>query len=229
MQEKLSRARADSGFSLIELMIAMAVTLTILAMSSQLMLGALRVRSRENQRAEALADAQRALYTMSREVANSGFGLADNGLVAADSGLSTIRVRSNFNAMDGQLTSTSTSDADEDVEYALYANGTNSYIVRFDINTGARTKILANRVDSLKIHYYADKVSYTTSNTPGTCGDIVTAASEVTQKADAKYVVMTFCVQLPPQGSPGSTGYQPAAQLQLTSDVALRNADLNNY
>jgi len=226
MQEQNSRARADSGFSLIELMIAMAVTLAIAVMASQLILGALRVRARENQRSEALADAQRALYVMSREIGNSGFGLADNGLVAADSGLSSIRVRANFNAMDGQLTSTSTSDSDEDVEYKLYTNGTDSFIVRFDTNTGARTKILANRVDSLKIHYYADKIGYTS----GDC-DIAPdgGAGDVTQKADAKYVVMTICVQLPPQGTPGSTGYQPRSRLQLTSDVTLRNADLGNY
>ncbi|MDQ3744751.1 MAG: prepilin-type N-terminal cleavage/methylation domain-containing protein [Acidobacteriota bacterium] len=226
MQGQISRARTDSGFSLLELMIAMAVTLSILVMASQLILGALRVRSRENQRSEALADAQRALYTMSREIANSGFGLADNGLVAADSGLSSIRVRGNFNAMEGQLTSSSTSDDSEDVEYTLYSNGTDSYVVRLDVNTGARTKILANRVDSLKIHYYSDKVSYTS----GDC-DINPSggASDVTLKSDAKYVVLTVCVQLPAQGTPGSTGYQPRSQLQLTSDVTLRNADLANY
>ena len=226
MQGQISRARTESGFSLLELMIAMAVTLAILVMSSQLILGALRVRSRENQRSEALADAQRALYTMSREIANSGFGLADNGLVAADSGLSSIRVRGNFNAMEGQLTSSSTSDDSEDVEYTLYSNGTDSYVVRLDVNTGARTKILANRVDSLKIHYYADKVSYTS----GDC-DINPSggASDVTLKSDAKYIVLTVCVQLPAQGTPGSTGYQPRSQLQLTSDVTLRNADLANY
>jgi prepilin-type N-terminal cleavage/methylation domain-containing protein len=232
MKEQISRARAESGFSLIELMIAMAVTLFILVMSSQLIVGALRVRSRENQRSEALADAQRALYTMSREVANSGFGLSDNGLVAADSGLSSIRVRGNFNAMEGELTSNSTSDDSEDVEYLLYAGGSDSYVVRLDINTGARTKILANRVDSLKIHYYADKVSYTSSdcNNPNApCCDITTNSAEVAQKSDAKYVVMTVCVQLPAQGTPGSTGYQPRSQLQLTSDVTLRNADLVNY
>jgi prepilin-type N-terminal cleavage/methylation domain-containing protein len=225
MQGQISRARTDSGFSLLELMIAMAVTLSILVMASQLILGALRVRSRENQRSEALADAQRALYTMSREIANSGFGLADNGLVAADSGLSSIRVRGNFNAMEGQLTSSSTSDDSEDVEYTLYSNGTDSYVVRLDVNTGARTKILANRVDSLKIHYYADKVSYTS----GDCDINPSGASDVTLKSDAKYIVLTVCVQLPAQGTPGSTGYQPRSQLQLTSDVTLRNADLANY
>jgi prepilin-type N-terminal cleavage/methylation domain-containing protein len=226
MQEQIRRARADSGFSLLELMVAMAVTLAILVMASQLLLGALRVRGRENQRSEALADAQRALYVMSREIGNSGFGLADNGLVAADSGLGSIRVRANFNALDGQLTSTSTGDSDEDVLYTLYTSGTDSYIVRLDINTGARMRILANRVDSLKIRYYADKVNYTS----GTC-DITTDAgtSEVGQKSAAKYVVMTVCVQLPAQGSPGTPGYQPASTLQITSDVALRNADLYNY
>lgn len=234
MQQQSSRARSDSGFSLIELMIALAVTLAILVMSSQLILGALRVRGRENQRSEALADAQRALYVMSREIANSGFGLADNGLVAADTGLSTIRVRGNFNAMDGQLTSTSTSDADEDIEYALYQNGTDSYIVRFDTNTGARTKILSNRVDSLKIRYFADKVTYASGNCDNPnapCCDIAVngGASEVAQKTDAKYIVMTVCVQLPAQGAPGTVGYQPASRLQLISDVTLRNADLVNY
>jgi hypothetical protein len=41
--------------------------------------------------------------------------------------------------------------------------------------------------------------------------------------------VMALCVQLPAVGRPGSTGYQPASRVQLTTDVALRNADLLNY
>ena len=226
MQEHTRQKPGQSGFSLIELMIAMAVTLVVTVLASNLIAGSLKTRSRENQKIEALADAQRALYVMSREIANSGFGLTNNGLVAADSGSSSIRVRANLNAFDGQTTSNAVSDTDEDVKYLLFTSGGNSYIVRLDVNTGARTTILANRVDSLVINYYADKIDYTS----GACQITPSGgATEVTQKSDARFIVMALCVQLPAVGTPGSTGYQPISRVQLISDVSLRNADLLNY
>ncbi|HYY97234.1 MAG TPA: prepilin-type N-terminal cleavage/methylation domain-containing protein [Pyrinomonadaceae bacterium] len=226
MQEHKREDGREAGFSLIELMIAMAVTLVVTTLASSLIAGSFKTRTRENQRSEALADAQRALYVMSREVANSGFGLSGNGIVAADSTASSIRVRANLNAFDGQTSSGSVTDSDEDVKYTLYSNGTQSYIVRLDVTTGARTTILANRVDSLAIRYYADRIDYT----QGDC-DITPSggAAEVGAKADAKFVVIALCVQLPAVGTPGGTGYQPASRVQLVSDVALRNADLSNY
>lgn len=224
MQEHTRNKRTQSGFSLVELMIAMAVTLVVTVLASNLIAGSMRTRSRENQRSEALADAQRALYVMSREIANSGFGLSSNGLVAADSTSSSIRVRANLNAFDGQLTSDSVTDSDEDVKYLLYTNASDSYVVRLDVNTGARTTILANRVDALSIGYFADKVTYTVDNCV-----ITPSTAEVTQKSAARYIVVALCVQLPAQGKPGTTGYQPASSVQLVSDVSLRNADLYNY
>ncbi|HEV2860311.1 MAG TPA: prepilin-type N-terminal cleavage/methylation domain-containing protein [Pyrinomonadaceae bacterium] len=227
MQDSTPSARAhEGGFSLIELLLAMTVTMVITVLASNLIAGSLKTRARENQRAEALADSQRGLYVMSREIANSGFGLQGNGIVAADTGPSSIRVRANLNAFEGQTTSNATSDSDEDVKYLLNASGGDSYIVRLDVNTGARTTILANRVDSLRIRYYDSRIDYTV----GDC-DITpaTGVTEVTQTANARFVVMALCVQLPPVGSPGSTGYQPASRVQLTTDVALRNADLLNY
>jgi prepilin-type N-terminal cleavage/methylation domain-containing protein len=226
MQKHKRRDGREAGFSLIELMIAMGVTLVVTVLASGLIAGSLRTRTRENQRSEALADAQRALYVMSREVANSGFGLSNNGLVEADSTSSSVRVRANLNAFDGQTSSGSVTDTDEDVKYTLYTNGTASYVVRLDVNTGARTTILANRVDSLVIRYYAARVAYT----QGDCDIAVTDGSvEVTQKSSAKFVVIALCVQLPAVGTFGSTGYQPASRVQLVSDVSLRNADLINY
>lgn len=226
MQKSNRHEDRQAGFSLIELMVAMGVTLVVTVLASGLIAGSLKTRTRENQRSEALADAQRALYVMSREVANSGFGLSNNGVVAADSTSSSIRVRANLNAFDGQTTSNSVTDTDEDVKYTLYANGTSSYIVRLDVNTGARTTILANRVDSLVIRYYDARVTYTL----GDCDITPTDGSvEVAQKSDAKFVVVALCVQLPAVGTPNSTGYQPASRVQLVSDVSLRNADLLNY
>jgi prepilin-type N-terminal cleavage/methylation domain-containing protein len=226
MQEHKRKNGREAGFSLVELMLAMAVTLVITALASSLIAGSFKTRTRENQKSEALADAQRALYVMSREVANSGFGLAGNGIVAADSTSSSIRVRANLNAFEGQTSSNAVTDSDEDVKYVLYTSGGDSYIIRLDVNTGARTTILANRVDSLVIRYYSDHIDYTQANCDITPASGVT---EVTAKSDAKFVVIALCVQLPAVGIAGSTGYQPVSRVQLVSDVSLRNADLYNY
>ena len=223
--------RSDAGFTIAELMIAMTVTLVMIGLTSALLAGSFSIRTRENQKTEALADTQRGLNLMTREIANSGYGLTGNGLVAADSGLTSIRVRANLNASAGETTSSSAMDRDEDIKYFLYTDSNNSYIVRLDVNTSAQQMILANRVDALNFHFYADKVTYTS----GTC-DITDVrdsygnpVGEVAQKAGAKYVVMSICVTLPAVSQPGAPGYQPPSRVQLTSDVALRNAELFSY
>jgi hypothetical protein len=168
---------------------------------------------------------------MTREIANSGYALTDNGIVPADTGIDSIRVRANLNASSAETTSNSATDRDEDIKYSLFTDNNNSYIVRLDINTAAQQMILANRVDALKLRYYADRVTYTS----GDCDiDNVLDASgnpagEVVQKGAAKYVVMTLCVTLPAVSSPGAPGYQPPSKVQLTSDIALRNAELFSY
>lgn len=231
MQKRNSGSSKAAGFSLIELLIAMTITLALMAAASTLLAGSLNVRSRENQKTEALADAQRALNNMTREIANSGFGLSGNGIVASDSNATAIRVRANLNATDQETTSNAASDRDEDIEYLLYTDSSSSYIVRLDVNTAAQEMILANRVDSLSIRYYADKVYYTSGNCD--ISDVQTAAgataSEVTQKSSAKYIVISLCVTLPQVGTAGAPGFQPASRVQLTSDATLNNADLTNY
>src|SRR5690349_2324451 len=98
---------ANAGFSLLELLIAMVVTMALLTAASTLLAQALRVRSRENQKSDALADTQRALNIMSREIADTGFNMTNNGIVAADSGLNRLRIRSNLNRYDTSATTTS--------------------------------------------------------------------------------------------------------------------------
>jgi len=215
----------ERGFSLVELLLAMTIALTLLGLTSGLLASSFNVRARENQKTDALADTQRALNIMTREIANTGFGLANNGIVAADSNETAIRVRANLNAFDSQTSSNSISDRNEDVKYSLYTAGADSYIVRLDIGTQNQTTVLANRVDSLKIRYYPARVNYTLS---GNC-DITSTSPEVTQKSDTKYIVMSVCVELTARGAPGSPGYQPASRVQLVSDVYLRNADVGNY
>jgi prepilin-type N-terminal cleavage/methylation domain-containing protein len=223
---KQDARKIEAGFSLVELLIAMTITLVVLGLTANLLASSFNLRSRENQRSDAMADAQRALNIMTREIANTGFGLANNGIVEADSGLSSIRVRANLNAFEGQTTSNSISDRNEDVKYSLFTTATSSYIVRLDIGTQNQTTVLANRVDALKIRYYPAKVTYTIS---GSDCNISSASAEVTQKSDTKYMVISVCVELPARGVQNSPGYQPVSRVQLVSDVYLRNADIVNY
>ena len=226
-----TKRHGDAGFTIAELLIAMTVTLVMIGLTAALLAGSFSIRTRENQRTEALADTQRGLNLMTREIANSGFALNDNGIVDADSGASSIRVRANLNASSAETTSNSAVDRDEDIKYFLYTENNNSYIVRLDVNTSAQQMILANRVDALIFHYYADKVTYTSGNCD--IADVRDSsgntAGDVTAKASAKYVVMTICVQLPAVSSPGAPGYQPRSRVQLSSDIALRNAELFSY
>src|SRR4030095_13463667 len=120
----LNKRATSGGFSLLELLIAMVITMALMTAASTLLANALRVRSRENQKSDALADTQRALNIMSREIANAGFNLSGNGIVALDSGSTQLRIRSNLNRFeyDPPVTDTmreSATDPGEDITYFL--------------------------------------------------------------------------------------------------------------
>ena len=208
-QQQQEGRGGEAGFSLIELVIAMGLTLTVMSMASILLANAFGIRSREHVRVEAIADAQRALNILSREVANSGFGLTGNGIVAADSDADSIRVRSNLNSFGGGGAQSATTDTDEDLIFAIIDNGSERLIYRHDVNTGV-TSPLADRVDSLQIEY-------------------LDAANAAVAAGLAKKVRLTVGVLLPVVGNPGSPGYQPASRTQVVSEVSLRNGDLTGY
>jgi prepilin-type N-terminal cleavage/methylation domain-containing protein len=210
------RQRDAAGFSLIELLIAMTIVLIMMVGASQLLMSSLGVRARENQKSDALADAQRALNIMSREIGNTGFGLNYNGLVAqdchpitaTDTNTAQIRIRANINNTDD-----TTGQADEDVTY-VYQGSPAFSIVRYDKSTGTRT-ILANRIDGMQITYI--------DGTTPTANESTLATSAAV--AGAVRVRITIQVNLQP------TVGQPASQVLLTSEIALRNAPtvVENY
>ena len=218
------------GFSLLELLIAMAITLTLMTAAATLLASALRVRSRENQKSDALADTQRALNIMSREIANTGFNLTNNGIVAADSGLNTIRIRSNLNKFDYDPSVSDASrngvvDPEEDITYFINEADNTKYLARHD-QFGTGSTVLANRIDGMNIHYFDQQVTYTAP--PGGSDITDVSAAEVSQ-ANAKYIVIAISVTLDAVGSPNTAGYQPPYSVLLCSDVALRNSDLWRY
>src|SRR5690242_3933959 len=218
----------SAGFSLLELLIAMVITMALMTAASSLLANALRVRSRENQKSDALADAQRALNIMSREIANTGFNMTGNGIVAADSGSTSIRIRSNLNRYDTSALATnrdSIIDENEDVKFFINEADATKYLARYDPNGNGKT-VLANRIDGMTIHYFDQQVTYTA---PAGGMDITGASATEVAPASAKYIVIAISVTLDAVGTQGSPGYQPPYSVLLCSDVTLRNTDLWSY
>ncbi len=242
--------RNQNGFSLIELLVAMTVTLVVMSIAVTLLARSLNIRSRENERSDEIADVQRALNIMSREVSNAGFNLSNNGIVAADSNSQAIRVRANLNKFDTSFSAPARSginqpgildgeDAGEDVTYFVNSAESTNYLARWDPLQPSgpalpemRKTVLANRVDDVHFYYFDTKVAYTQD--VQNCGitsalnDAGTAQNPVTPDK-AKFVVIAVCVTAPEVGQRGTAGYQPAYPVLLISDVALRNARLSKY
>ena len=241
MQNRPSTNQA--GFSLIELILGMAITSTVMGLACSVLAGAFNVRSREDRKSDAIADVQRALNIMTREISNSGLKLptglgavSTNGVVAGDSGDESIRIVSNLNGMpdsaNGYFEDGDLDDTDEDVKFLMYVDSGigQRYIVRYEKNGSNQTTVLANRIDSLTFRYYDEKVTYdTTVNDSGVC-DITNVKNAAGDDEDevspgsAKFIVIAVGVTLPSIGTQGAEGYQPPSQVQLTSDVVLRNS-----
>jgi prepilin-type N-terminal cleavage/methylation domain-containing protein len=234
-----------AGFSLIELMLAMAVTLTMMTLASKVLMECFNIRTHQDARSDTIADVQRALNIISREVGGAGFGLTNNGVVgctpagACDSNATSIRVRSNLNRFDSTPSDATTLQDNEDVKYFLNDSANTRYLVRYNANgAGAQATVLANRITALQFHYFASRVTYTTLNydpaTPN--ASLITnvrdsggAAQAEAAPNLARYVVIMIVVRLPAVGTPGAPGYKPPSNEMLVSDVALRNNDLSNY
>jgi len=212
-QKCLTSNGNEQGFSLLELLIGMTVTLVIMGIASTLVATSFNVRNREQSRTDSIADVQRALNIMSREIAIGGYGFnsADNGLVIGDCDNSTIRVRSNLNRYSAGST-TIESDG-EDVKYLVDSTNGQNYLVRHDrlAVAGNQSTVLANRIDSLTITYWSE------ANTE------LNVIADPTQVANAVGVRIRVTADLAAVGTPGAPGYHGPTTVELTSDVTFRN------
>jgi Tfp pilus assembly protein PilW len=210
---------AEGGFSLIELVIAMGVTLTVMTMATSLLSASFNVRTRETRRSAALADTQRALNIMTRELTNAGYNLKSNGILAAQSDDDSLATLSDLNMNDAW-------DEDEIIAYKLEDNpntGAKS-LVRYSLSAAGAAAttgtVLAEYVDAFKVRYYSQKRDYTTAD----CDVDAASAAAVTTPDKAQYVVLVVCATLPAVGREKTPGYQPATTVQLVSDAVLRNS-----
>lgn len=228
MSQQQKPSRANAGFSIFELIIAMTITLGVMGIASKMLVSGFNIRNRENSVSDAFADAQRALNIMSREIGNAGFRLTTNGIVAGDSDATHIRIRSNLNKFDTSVSANSRDgviDPGEDLKYFINNANNTDYLVRYDKNSaGVKATVLANKMDSLQIHYFAGKVTYSTTG----CDISGASTAEVTPDL-AGYVVIALCVQLDAVGTYGKEGYLPSRNVLLVSDVSLRNVNMASY
>ncbi len=205
---KKTKHTKNKGFSLVELLIAMAVTLILMGLATTLFAGALGTRTRESRRTDALTSARAALSAISREISNSGYGLTTNGIVTADSGEQKIHFRANLSNEDY-----TTDSVGEDVTY--FFDAATQSIVRYDPNTTPTTSAIVNRISNVKFAYFDYSGA---SSTP--------SAALTAPTGNTGRVTITVTVKLE------DVVGQPSNQtVTFTSDVTLRNSTymLNQY
>ncbi|HEV7905953.1 MAG TPA: prepilin-type N-terminal cleavage/methylation domain-containing protein [Pyrinomonadaceae bacterium] len=226
MRQTTQTTNPQAGFSLMELMVAMCVMVFITGAATSLLVGAFSVRTREDERSEAIGDVRRALNILSRELANSGYQLPPgltynsatganrvpaNGLIPGDCDDTSITFVANLNASvgtgDGDV-----SDMDEALTYQFTQEGNVGFLVRRDLNGGAASQTLANNIDGVQFDYLTI--------------DGTDTAADVSQAARVR---ITVWADLNPVGQPGTTSYQPPSQVRLASEVDLRNVTLGTF
>jgi Tfp pilus assembly protein PilW len=186
------------GFSLIELIVAMAITMMILGIAVTIFSRVLGTRARETSRTDAITSAQAALNIMSREIGNSGYGLSDNGVVT-DSTANLLHIRSNI-----VNSNSTTTDPGEDIVFYLDGTGGDQSVVRHDNNTGETSGII-NRISSVSFTYQNFVNTGTPPSGPG----------PATGKVTITLTVMLENVQ----------GQMSGQTVTVTSDVTLRNSE----
>lgn len=190
-----------------ELMLAMTIILIALGLVGTLFSRSLATRQRESSRTDALTAAQAALNVISREVANSGYGLIDNGIVFADSTNNRIHVRSNITNTNNVLT-----DPGENITY--YFEPGSASILRYDANGGGpgvpQTSIVVNRISNLSFQYF----NYAGSSSIGTA----TAVPDF-NTGRVRVTVQVILERIDGQGQANPQN------VVLVSDVTLRNSD----
>jgi Tfp pilus assembly protein PilW len=193
----------QSGFSLVELIIAMALSILILGVGVATFSGALNTRSRQTSETDAITSAQAALNIMSREIGNSGYGLNTNGLVLADCDGKHLHFRANTTNAGG---SAATDSAGEDVMF--YYDSVSQSVVRYDKVAG--TSGVINRVSNVDFIYY----NYTFNTVTGQVDVVAGSPALNTARVNIKLTVLLANVTRQPSNR----------TITLSSDVTLRNS-----
>jgi type II secretory pathway pseudopilin PulG len=197
----------EVGFSLVELLISMVLSVLILGVGVATFTGAIGRRERETSRTDALTSAQAALNIMSREIGNAGYGLTGNGLVTGANDCSGKRLHFRTNTENTGSSSAVTDQPGEDVTF--FYDTTTQSVVRYDRVTG--TAGVINRVSDVNFTYYDYTYNAATQATTITTS---TSCSANTARVTIDLLVTLADVQGQPTGRTE----------RVKSDVTLRNS-----
>lgn len=199
-----STIKNDPGFSLIELLISMTIMLVVLGIAFTLFGRSMSTRQRESSRTDALTSAQAALNVISREIANSGYGIVGNGIVAADSTVQKLHFVSN-------VVNTNTVITDQGENLTYFFEPTTQSILRYDANGNGpgspETSIVINRISNIDFTYF----DYVGSSTVPT--QVATPTAN-TARVTVRLTVSMEAVQ----------GQVNPSNVTLISDITLRNS-----
>jgi type II secretory pathway pseudopilin PulG len=204
MKNKKSKKNA-AGFSILELIIAMTIVLIVLGITGGLFSKSLTTSQRESSRTDALTAAQAALNVISREIANTGYGLMNNGIVLADSNQEKLHFLTNT-----KNTNSAATDAGENITY--FFDPVTQSILRHDANAKGvgtpDTSIIINRISSVEFKYFDYSGSSSTPTGPNN-----------TPTLNTSHIRITIRVLL--ENIQGQANNQAVV---LVSDVSLRNS-----
>lgn len=206
----VKKTKYVAGFSIVEMLVTLVIMLVIMGAVTTLFSRSLSTKSRQSSRTDALTAAQAALNVMSREIANSGYGVTSNGLLSDSTPTLIHYVTNHVNTNDNL------NQPGENVTY-YHEPGTQS-ILRHDAHGNpdgsALTSIIINRISSVGFKYY----NYSLSDPIGTSSDNPTASTG--------RVRITLEIKMEE-----IEGQVKNDKVVLTSDVVLRNSDymLKNY
>ena len=197
--------RGSRGFSLVELLVSMVITLVILSAAVTLFSSQLSSRRYQGKRTDAITSAQAAINILSREIGNSGYGLkrgilASNGLVLNDCNATRLHFRANTDNLNA-----TTSDPGEDVTF--FYDASSRSIVRYDAANSGSSAGIINQVSNVSFTYYdyASNGSFTAVPTP----------TDRTARVTIRLTVLL---------SPGGTDLNSPLNVTVESDIALRNS-----
>jgi Tfp pilus assembly protein PilW len=185
---------------------SMVITLIILGVAVMTFSNALGIRDRQVSTTDAITSARAALNIMSREIGNSGFGLATNGLVLSDSSQNRIHFRTNTDN-----SNFFTDGVGEDVTFYCDSCGqcsdsSSGSVLRFDQNNNELVSGVINRVSRVDFTYY----NYTGTSAP---------VASTTAAANTGRVNITLTVCLP-----RARNQLSPETVTVSSDVTLRNS-----
>ncbi len=213
MERSGTGRKSAPGFTLVELVVAMILTLIILGVAVTVFSGALKGRDYQTARTDAIVSAQAAINIISRDVGNSGYGLLNNGIVLGDSTTDRLHFRTNVNNSNYVTT-----DPNEDITFFCDGcDASGGSVVRYDASGTGSTSGVINKVSRIRFQYW--DYNEITHALTGPFGVPTLNTGRIT-------ITLTVIINNI-SGAPGGDG----ANVNVTSDVTLRNSPymLNRY